>query len=453
MQTTDDKQADDSQSHLGVSGLLSSKRFLPLFLTQFLGAMNDNFYKQALIILVTYQLAKQNNLDAASLTALAGAVLILPFLLFSSIAGRLADKYDKAALIRKIKFCEIIIMGFAGAALYYQNLFFLYLVLFFLGLQSTFFGPLKYATLPFHLSKHELLAGNALIEGGTFLAILFGSIIGGLVVSADYGLSITTIGMLSVAIIGWLASRAILPAAAPNPDTRISVNIFADSLTIIKQAFSNTRVKHSLLAISWFWAVGAIVLALLPIIAEEILRADETVATLFMALFSIAIGIGSLYTNKKLNGEISCQYSAIGMWVISIALVALYFILPLATVDSSTERQLLTGITFFTVPINYLLLLILFIMGFAVGPYITPLYALMQHAADPQYKGITIAASNIINSFFIVFSALLLIVCKQTLKLSVAEICFITAIVNIMAFINIKKLLKLEETTKHESNF
>jgi acyl-[acyl-carrier-protein]-phospholipid O-acyltransferase / long-chain-fatty-acid--[acyl-carrier-protein] ligase len=386
--------------------LLRLKRFLPLFVTQALGAFNDNGFKQALVILVTYGLAAKNGFDARLIITIAAGVFILPFFLFSATAGQLADKYDKAMLIRRIKFIEIILMGFAAFGFYLEDISFLLFVLFLMGTQSSFFGPLKYGILPQLLKKQELIAGNALIETGTFLAILVGTMYGGLLITKNMGAEIVSVSLIGLAFFGYLAARKI-PAIAPQtPDLKINFNMFSETVRIIKHAGGNRTVFLSILGISWFWLVGALYLAQFPTFSHDALFADEMVSTLFVAIFTIGIAIGSLACNKLLKGVVSAKYVPLAALAITVFSVDLYF--------ASRNAVALSGAGSFTdiwaflaTPRNWRILLDLFMIAFSGGLFAVPLYALIQESSDPHHVSRNIAANNIVNALFMVVSTVL----------------------------------------------
>lgn len=386
--------------------LLRLKRFLPLFVTQALGAFNDNGFKQALVILVTYGLAAKNGFDARLIITIAAGVFILPFFLFSATAGQLADKYDKAMLIRRIKFIEIILMGFAALGFYLEDISFLLFVLFLMGTQSSFFGPLKYGILPQLLKKQELIAGNALIETGTFLAILVGTMYGGLLITKNMGAEIVSASLIGLAFLGYLAARKI-PAIAPQtPDLKINFNMFSETVRIIKHAGGNRTVFLSILGISWFWLVGALYLAQFPTFSHDALFADEMVSTLFVAIFTIGIAIGSLACNKLLKGVVSAKYVPLAALAITVFSVDLYFASRNAVAVSGAGSFMDIG-AFLATPRNWRILLDLFMIAFSGGLYAVPLYALIQESSDPHHVSRNIAANNIVNALFMVVSTVL----------------------------------------------
>ncbi len=383
--------------------LLSVKRFLPLFATQFLGAMNDNLFKQALVILITFRLAQQIGMDAAIIVTIAGGLFILPFFLFSATAGQIADRFEKSASIRIIKIAEILIMGLAAAGFYYEEPYHLLGVLFLMGTQSAFFGPLKYSILPNHLREDELITGNAFIESGTFLAILIGTIAGGLIILTEDGIRMISIAMVGFAILGWVTSLFIPAASAAAPDLKISTNFVAQTWRMMKLAAEKRALYLSILGISWFWLLGATFLAQFPAYTRLLLGADETVVTLFMAVFSIGIGLGSLWCNKLLKGEVSARYVPFGALGLTIFTLDLFFASPAALAAGTS----LIGVgAFLETPANWRILMDLLGIAVSGGIYSVPLYAILQHDSDDDSRSRIIAANNIVNALFIVAGAL-----------------------------------------------
>src|SRR5258708_11797073 len=271
--------------------LLQSRRFLPLFVTQFLGALNDNFFKNALVILVTYRLAQEAGLNGQILVTAAAGLFMLPYFLFSATAGLLADKLEKRRLIVIIKAAEIIFMAIAVAGFYSGHVVLLMTVLFLMGVHSTFFGPIKYGILPAHLAPDELLAGNALIEAGTFLAILIGTILGGVLILTPQGIAIVAGGLLAVAIAGLVAAIFIPPPPPPPPDLRIRLNIIADTIDILPYARHPRELFLAMLCISRFWLVGATFLSPFPTLANDLIGAHHNVVRLFLTAPTIRIAL------------------------------------------------------------------------------------------------------------------------------------------------------------------
>ncbi len=393
--------SDHSQFHL-----LRQWRFWPLFVTQALGAFNDNGFKQGLVILVTYGLAKASGTDGPLIITIAAGLFILPFFLFSATAGQMADKYDKAVLIRRIKLIEIFLMMLAAVAFYLESIPFLLFVLFLMGTQSSFFGPLKYGILPELLHKKELIGGNALIETGTFLAILLGTMYGGVLITHDFGVPMVSLTLIVFAVLGWLAASKIPSIAPRSPDLMVSYNLFRETRKIIRHAGGNRVIYLSILGISWFWLVGALYLAQFPTFSKQALHADELVSTLFVAIFTIGIAAGSLACNKLLKGVISAKYVPLAALAITIFSIDLYFASRNA-VSVSNGDGLADLSTFLSQPGNWRILFDLLMIAFSGGLYAVPLYALIQDQSDPAHVSRNIAANNIVNALFMVVSTVL----------------------------------------------
>lgn len=382
--------------------ILKSRRFLPLFVTQFLGAFNDNLFKNALAILILFRLASGD--EGEVLVALAGGVFILPYFLFSATAGQLADKYDKGRMIRVVKAVEIGVMALAAAAFAWGRIDFLLAVLFLMGAQSTFFGPLKYGILPQHLEAKELVGGNALIEAATFLAILLGTIAGGLLILTEGGVSVISGTVIAVALAGWAASLRIPAAPATAPTLRINWNFVGETAAILRHAAARRDIFLSILGISWFWLVGATFILLFPPYAKQVLASGEQVVTLFLTVFSIGFGLGSIGCDRLLKGEVSARtvpFGALGMAIFSIDL---YFA-SVAVVPPAGEEVLLGVGAFLGVAGHWRILADLLLISICGGLYIVPLYAIVQKRADPDHRARTIAANNVMNALFMVIGA------------------------------------------------
>ena len=291
-----------------IVGLLTTRRFAPLFITQFLGAFNDNLLKSALGIVITYRLAEKGGVGAASLVMVAGGVFIAPFFLFSGASGTLADRTDKAAIARWVKVAEVGIMSLGAWGLWQESIWLLLAAIFCLGTHSTVFGPIKYTLLPQHLRDEELVAGNALVEAGTFLAILLGTIAGGSLVLIDRGALIVGGCGVAIAAGGWVASRAIPAAPAESAGVAPRPRLLHDSIAVVGHVTSRPALLLPILAISWFWLFGATVVTGLPALAKDVLFANERVVTLMLALFATGIGLGSLLAERLLHGEVSARY-------------------------------------------------------------------------------------------------------------------------------------------------
>ncbi|MEP7329943.1 MAG: MFS transporter [Betaproteobacteria bacterium] len=381
--------------------LLRQRRFAPFFWTQFLGAANDNIYKNALVIFVAYQAAGMSSLDSNTLVNLAAGLFILPFVLLSATAGQFADKYDKAFLIRAIKMLEITIMLIGFVGFWQRNLTLLFVALGLMGVHSTFFGPVKYAILPQTLQPRELIGGNGLVEMGTFVAILLGTIVGGVLVAVEpNGPAFAGAAAVAVAVAGWLVSRAIpgLPAAAPG--LRINWNPFTESWRNLRFAYGNRVVWLSMLGISWFWFYGATLLTQFPNFAKNVLGGDEHVVTLLLALFSVGIGTGSLLCERLSGHKVELGLVPFGSIGLTLFAVDLWFS------THGMQATMVTGVGAFLVgPGHWRVVADLMLIGIFAGFYIVPLYALIQERSEPSHRSRIIAANNILNAVFMVSSA------------------------------------------------
>jgi MFS family permease len=382
--------------------MLLSRQFGPLFAAQFLSAFNDNALKNALVLMIAYRPETAGGLSPGLLIPLAGGLFILPFFLFSATAGELADLRDKARLIRVIKLIEIPVMLVAAGFVIAGHAGWLLALLFAMGVQAAFFGPLKYAILPDLLPPERLLLGNALIEAGTFLAILLGTIAGMLIASEHGGFSVAVL-IVVVALAAWGFSRAI-PATRPAAaGLRPSWNIAAATGRLIAEAAGQKVPFRAMLAISWFWLVGAIYLSQFPTYVRFVLGSDEAVVTLFLTVFSVGVGAGSLLCNRLLRGRISAGTVPWGALGIALFSVDLWAASPAATAASVTA----TLGAFLAAPRDWRILADLFGIAVSGGLFIVPLYALLQTEGDPSRRARTIAGNNVINAAAMVLSALL----------------------------------------------
>jgi acyl-[acyl-carrier-protein]-phospholipid O-acyltransferase / long-chain-fatty-acid--[acyl-carrier-protein] ligase len=425
-----------NQSHL-----LKSRRFLPLFITQFFGAFNDNAFKNAFLIWFTYDIAHKLNMNAEVMVTAAAGLFILPFFLFSALAGQFADKYDKAKLAQLVKLLEIILMGLSFVGFYLESVGLLLVLLFMMGVHSTFFGPLKYSLLPENLHDNELVSGNAFIEGATFLAILLGTIMGGLIIRTEHGIEIISIIVVSLSIIGWLSSRFIPASPKHDADLKISYNIFTQTWKIVKYAREENSVWLSILGISWFWLIGVTFLSQFPTYTKNIINGDEHVVTLFLSIFSIGIGVGSVMCNRLLKGEINGRmvpFGSIGMTIgIIIFCAASYFYRA-----GEKSEQLLNLTQFLLInPFSWLIIFSLLMIAVFAGIYIVPLYSIMQHRSDKKYLSRIIAANNVLNALFMVFASIGTVI-LFSLGMKILEVFLLVGIVNILVFLVIKKIVK-----------
>jgi acyl-[acyl-carrier-protein]-phospholipid O-acyltransferase/long-chain-fatty-acid--[acyl-carrier-protein] ligase len=419
--------------------LLATRRFLPLFLTQFLGAFNDNVFKNALVILITYKLAAQTGENAQVLVTLAAGLFILPYLLFSATAGQMADKFDRAKMARCTKVAEIMLMSIAAVGFYIGNIYFLLFVLFCTGVQATFFGPIKYALLPQHLKENELISGNAYIEAGTFLAILTGTILGGLLIMQDSGSHLISAAIITLALLGYASSRTIPPAGAPAPDLKLNWNIAQETWRMIQNDRKNRRVFSCILGISWFWLVGAVFLSQFPTYAKDIIHSDETVVTLFLTVFSLGIGIGSFLCNIILKGEVKATYVPYAALGLSAFTIDLFF--ASAATAHGEIGALMDVWSFLDFAANWRIVFDLLAAAVCAGIYIVPLYAILQHDSDPQYRARTIASNNVINALFMVASAIGTVLMLDA-SVSIPQVFLTVALLNAVVAVAIFRVMK-----------
>jgi acyl-[acyl-carrier-protein]-phospholipid O-acyltransferase/long-chain-fatty-acid--[acyl-carrier-protein] ligase len=391
----------------GPLALLRARRFAPLFTTQFLSAFNDNALKNALVLMLAYQPELARGLPAGMLIPLAGALFILPFFLGSATAGELADSHDKSRIIRIIKLSEIAVMAVAAAAVLTGSTWGLLSLLFVMGIEATFFGPLKYAILPDLLGMDELLLGNALVEAGTFLAILFGTI-AGMVIATSHGAGAVSGLIVVVALGAWGASRAI-PATAPSaPSTRVNRNFIAATAHLITDARRETVRFRSILGISWFWLVGATYLSQFPTYVRNYLRAEEAVVTLFLTVFSVGVGVGSLLGSRILKGKISARIAPWGALGLALFSIDLWLASPLHE-SVTADAAMLNVAEFLRSPAHWRILADLLGMAASGGVFVLPLYALLQTAGDARRRARAIGANNVVNAAAMVLSALAVI--------------------------------------------
>ncbi|KAA3650351.1 MAG: MFS transporter [Proteobacteria bacterium] len=405
--------------------LMRQRRFLPFFLTQFLGAFNDNVYKNALVVLITFHAVRYTEMSAGVLVNLAAGVFILPFFLFSATAGQLADKYEKSALMRGIKLAEVGIMGLAAAAFALDSLGLMLATLFLMGAQSALFGPVKYAILPQALHETELVGGNALVESGTFVAILIGTIAGGLLIAVPDGALWVSGAVLVVAALGYLAARGIPRADAADPTLRINWNPLTETWRTIGFTRASRTVFLSVLGISWFWFYGALFLSQFPGYAKTVLGGDEYAVTLLLAVFSIGIGLGSLLCEKLSGRHIEIGLVPFGSIGLTLFALDLWWASP---APGALGEGLAIGAVL-AEPLAWRVLFDLVMIGFFGGFFIVPLYALIQSRSAPSHRSRIIAGNNILNALFMVVAAGLgagLLAAGA----SIAQLFLLTAILN-----------------------
>jgi MFS family permease len=408
--------------------LLSQRRFGPFFWTQFFGAFNDNVFKTALLTVLTYEAIHWTTLDVGLLNNLIPGLFILPFVLFSASAGQLADKFEKSRLARAVKLLEIVIMLIAGFGWLTHTLWLLVAAVVGMGLHSTLFGPVKYAYLPQHLKTNELVGGNGIIEMGTFVGILLGEVVGALLVlQRPWGEMAVAGGTLAVAIIGWLASRAIPNSPAPAPELKISCNPLAESIRNLAFSSKNRPLLLAMLGNSWFWFYGAIVLAQFPLFAKNTLHGDYSVFVLLLMMFSFGVGAGSLLC-ERLSGR-KIEIGLVPFGAIGLSLFGVDLFLASVNYEATAAATLVDMAGFVGRHGSLRILFDCVMIGVFGGFYIVPLFALIQTRCERAHIARTIAGVNILNALFMVTAA---VVAMLLLKAgcSIPQLFLVTAILN-----------------------
>ncbi|MGE4132136.1 MAG: MFS transporter [Bdellovibrionales bacterium] len=387
--------------------LLSDRQFSSLFWTQFLGALNDNFFKNALVVLMTYKSVRVFGMDTKSLVALAGGIFILPFFLFSPFAGRLTDKWEKSHVVRLTKIWElgIMVLGVLGFALssYYLLLF----VLFLMGTQSTFFGPAKYSLIPQLVGKDDLVKANAYVETATFMSILIGSIAGGLAAGSTQAVLLTSIGVVGFALMGIWTSRRLKPVSVGDPFVELSINPLPALDEMWDLLADRPAMLKAVVGISWFWFVGAGLLSILPSFCKEFLLVDETVLTTFLATFTAGIGVGSLICSRISKQRIEMGLVPLGAVGMSLFMADMSLVSPTWFGAINQAMGLGQFLSYFEAKRLFVDLFMISVFG---GIMIVPLYALMQERSEWESRSRVIAANNVLNAGFIVVSSVLLMV-------------------------------------------
>jgi MFS family permease len=414
--------------------LLRTRRFLPLFTTQMLGAFNDNLFKNAMVLFVVYQVYNDERSETW-FSAVATAIFILPFFLLSALSGQLADARDKAGLIRIIKACEVVIMlvGGAGLLLAWQGIGvgvlaipLMLVALFAMGIHSTFFGPIKYAILPQHLHSDEVLGGTGLVEAGTYMAILGSTLLAGIV-----PVEVSAILVVAIALVGYLSGRKVPEAPALEQGHRIDLNVIRSSVRLVAATMHIRRLFLAIVAISFFWTIGAVLFIQFPPLVKNVLTADRAVASLFLAIFSVGVAIGSVLVNRLLKGEVSARYSTPSVIVMGLFVVAFHVVA--ARWVPAPEGRLYTIGEFFHHPGVLPMLGSLLGIAVAGGMFVVPLYAFLTTTVRKAEAARTVAANNIVNSGAMVVGSLIAIglsiagvdVAKQLLL--AAAMCLVSA--------------------------
>lgn len=411
------------------TSLLGQQRFLPYFITQFFGAFNDNIFKNVLLLFVAFAGVGVLPISSNLFINLAAGLFILPFFLFSASAGVLADKYEKSWFIRKVKLAEIGIMCLGAIGFITESYLILLLLLFLMGTQSAFFGPVKYALLPQQLKQEELVPGNALVETGTFLAILLGTLGAGVIASAESAKYWAAGSVILFALFGYIASRSIPEAPASAPDLTFRWQPIKQTRHTIAIAKADRTTFQSLMAISWFWFLGAAYLTQFPNFTKIYLNGSESAVSFLLALFSVGIAIGSLACDKLSNHRIEVGIVPLGSLGITLFGWLMASSVPASLPEFKTFAEFVAYQPLWSV-FAYLLLL-----GASGGIFIVPLYALMQQRAKPTERAQVIAALNIYNSLFMVGSAVLGIVCLTVIEMSIPQLFMLLAVMNLMVAI------------------
>ncbi len=414
------------------SSLLKTRRFAPFFWTQFAGAFNDNLFKNVLMLLLAFRAAQPGQTDI--LMNLAAGLFILPFFLFSSLAGQIADKYEKGRLIRMVKIAEIGIMGAGAAALMMGSTASLLALLFLMGTQSAFFGPVKYSIMPQHLEESEIIGGNALVEMGTFVAILAGTIVGGILTQVPT--IFPAIAVIATAIAGWLVSRKIPEAPAASPNLVINWNILSQTARTLSYAKKEKTVFLSILGISWFWFLGACYVTQIPAWTKNVLHSTEGVATLLLAMFSIGIGAGSMLC-EYLSGK-KVEYGLVPIGSLGLSIFGIHLALNGALAAPEMPHSLFG---FLAAKGSIPILIDLILIGIFGGLYIVPLFAIVQTRSEESHRSRIIAANNILNAFFMVGAAILGAVFLGPLGLSIPALFLTITLMNIAVAVYIYTLV------------
>ena len=413
-------------SHPSQFTLLGKRRFLPFFITQSLGAFNDNLFKQSLILAILYKLSLEG--DRSIWVNLCALLFILPFFLFSALAGQFGEKFAKDALIRVIKLAEVVIMAIGATGFVTGHLPLMLLALFAMGTQSALFGPVKYSILPQALREEELVGGNGLVEMGTFLAILVGTIGAGVMMSSSSHASVVAIGVVGTALLGYLASRWIPRAAATVPQMKLDWNIFKQSWAILRLGLGQTpAVSRSIVGNSWFWFVGAIYLTQIPAYAKDWLHGDETVVTLVLTLFSVGIALGSLLCERLSGRKVEIGLVPFGSFGLTLFGLLWWWHsgdVPVGAAPHDWLALLGMGQAWW-------ILLSIIGLGMFGGFYIVPLYALIQARTPEDQRARVIAANNILNALFMVVSAVVTIVLLSLAELSIPQLFLVVSLLNI----------------------
>jgi MFS family permease len=420
--------------------LVRTRRFLPIFVTQFLGAFNDNLFRTAMVMLVIYGIYRDAEQEA-TFSAIAGGLFIAPFFLLSALSGQLADAHDKAKIIRIVKTAEIAIMLFGAAGLLLHNIPLLLAALAAMGVHSTFFGPIKYAILPQHLEPEEVLGGTGLVEAGTYIAILGGTIVGGLLVlqrpDGSYHAEWAAVAVLVAAMLGRIAGGQVPPAPPAEepeipgfPKRGMDWHIIRASITLVSATLHVRRLFLAVLSISFFWAMGAVLAAQFPPLVKNSLGSDQTVATLFLAIFSIGVAVGSVFVNWLLKGKVSARYSPASALAMGLFVLDLFRRVRSWPADGD---ELYSIGQFLALPNSWMVVIDLLGVAVAGGMFVVPLYAFLTTTVPKSETARTIAANNIVNSGFMVAATAILAIAIGFFEITVADSLLIVAAASVIA--------------------
>ena len=425
-----------SRVMINALGLLKRRRFLPLFTTQFLGAFNDNLFKTSMVLFATYEIFADETQESF-FNALTAALFILPFFVLSALSGQLADSSDKARIIRLVKTVEIAIMAVGGAGLMLARTgaVTLPLVLMLsavtgLGVHSTFFGPIKYAILPQHLDEEDVLGGTGMVEAGTYLSILLGTILAGFVYRSPVLVTALT---LAVALLGWLTARAVPPAPRLGPKLVLDYNPVRASWRLIAETMHIPRLFLAICAISFFWTIGSVLIIVFPPLVKNVLTADASVASLVLAVFSIGVAIGSVVINLMLRGQISARFSPASVIAMGLTVLAFWWVVGLWT--PAPEGQLFDMAGFIRQPHAVLVLLALLGVAIFGGMFVVPLYAFLTTTVTKDHTARTVAANNVVNAGAMTFGSIAVAgitalgVTPSELLLVVVGMCVVSAMI------------------------
>jgi MFS family permease len=406
--------------------LLGRRRFLPLFVTQLLGAFNDNLFKTAMVLFATYHVYSDPEVET-QFNAIATGLFILPFFLLSALAGQLADTRDKAKIIRMVKTAEILIMIGGAIGLFWSSIPIMLAAVLAMGVHSTFFGPIKYAILPQHLEPQEVLGGTGLVEAGTYIAILAGTVLAGLIDARTAAFAV-----LIVAVLGWISGRQVPPAPPVGEAEKLDFHIFRSSIRLVSATMHIPRLFLAICSISFFWTIGAVLIIQFPPIVKNVLTANEQVASLFLAIFSVGVAIGSVLVNRLLKEQVSARYSPVSVVVMGAFILLFHFVAKGWVGDTAGLYNLADFVRHDGAP-----MLIVSLLGVAIagGMFVVPLYAFLTTTVEKAQTARTVAANNIVNSGAMVAGSLLAFALSAAGVSAVDQLLMITGMCLVSAWI------------------